>query len=186
MTLVCIAWGSLIWRPGPLPVSGTWQPDGPALPVEFARQSRDNRMTLVICDESTPVTAFWATLDVANLAAAKEALAAREGIGSGNIAGSVGWWSAGSQSRGNTADLVAAWAHGRDISGAVWTALKPRFGGTTRVPSVAEVVQHLSGLEGAEKEAAKEYVRRAPVQIRTAYRAAIEEALGWRPADQHQ
>lgn len=186
MTLVCIAWGSLIWRPGSLSVSSAWHPDGPTLPVEFARQSRDNRMTLVICDESAPVTTFWATLDVASLATAKEALAAREGIGSANITGSIGFWSAASQSPGRTASLVAAWGHGRDIAGAVWTALKPRFGGTTRMPSVAEVVRHLSGLEGAEKEAAEEYVRRAPVQIRTAYRAAIEEALGWTPADQRQ
>lgn len=186
MTLICIAWGSLIWHPGTLPVNEAWRPDGPALPVEFARQSRDNRMTLVICDEGAPVTTFWASLDVASLSAAKEALAAREGIGPDNIARSIGFWSAGSQSPGRAASLVAAWAQGRDITGAVWTALKNRLGGITRMPSSAEVVRHLSGLKGAEKEAAEEYVRRAPAQISTAYRAAIEEALGWKPTDQGQ
>jgi len=30
--IVCIAWGSLLWEPGPLKLASGWQPGGPALP----------------------------------------------------------------------------------------------------------------------------------------------------------
>lgn len=42
MKIVCIAWGSLIWEPGPLRVASTWRPDGPVLPLEFVRDSDDS------------------------------------------------------------------------------------------------------------------------------------------------
>ena len=83
------------------------------------------------------------------------------------------------RSKGLAADIVAAWAERREIDGIVWTALKPRMAGVQRTPSVGEVINHLSGLKGAERDVAEEYVRLAPRQIATLYRRAIEEALGW-------
>ena len=41
MKIVCIAWDSLIWEPGPLKLASSWQPDGPSLPLEFVRDSDD-------------------------------------------------------------------------------------------------------------------------------------------------
>lgn len=45
----------MVWKPGDLPIVGEWRPDGPALPVEFSRQSRDGRMTLVVTDGAKPL-----------------------------------------------------------------------------------------------------------------------------------
>lgn len=180
--IVCLGWGSLIWCQKTLPVAGAWQQDGPELPVEFARESRDRRITLVVCDGLPLVRTLWAALDVSTLNAAKQALAAREGVSTGNIKYSIGWWSPAGVSDHPGSALVSEWAAERDIEAVVWTALKPKLGIENRMPSQDEVLEHLSGLQGSEREVAEEYIRLAPRQIATTYRTAIEDALGWTPS----
>lgn len=179
MTFCCLGWGSLIWRRETLPVNGEWKPDGPALPIEFARQSRDKRITLVICDGAPAVTVLWAALDVKTLDDAKQALASREGVSQTNIKHSIGWWLPASASLHPGAAAVDKWAGARQIEGVVWTALKPKIGNDYRMPTCKEVIQHLVDLEGVERTAAEDYIRLAPRQIMTPYRTAIEQALGW-------
>src|SRR5690348_7606352 len=48
MTIAILGWGSLIWNPRDLPISGKWQQNGPILPIEFSRISDNGRLTLVI------------------------------------------------------------------------------------------------------------------------------------------
>lgn len=177
--IVCIGWGSLIWCQKALPVLGDWHTDGPDLPVEFARESSDKRITLVVCATAPAVTTLWARLDVATLDDAKIALAEREGISARYIPDSVGFWSKAGRSKQQGANAIAAWAAQRDVDGIVWTALKPKVGNDYRVPTAEEVIAHLSSLTGTALKAAEEYVRLAPRQIVTPYRTAIEEAFGW-------
>ncbi|MBU9218791.1 hypothetical protein KTD55_32545 [Burkholderia gladioli] len=180
MRIACIGWGSLIWNCGALPVAGDWQVDGPALPVEFARESRNGRMTLVICEGVAEVPTQWSLLDTADLQAAISALAEREGI-KGRVDTDIGFVDAwNKQTHGACASLIESWALANDLSGVVWTNLPCGFRRSRSVmPSGEEVLAHLRGLEGDAHEAARDYVVRAPREIDTAYRRLIEASLGW-------
>jgi hypothetical protein len=183
MTIACLGWGSLIWNTGALPTAGTWQTDGPSVPVEFARQSDDGRMTLVIVDETRSVPVLWSGLASPDIASAKAALAAREGIGAQNIHRSIGFWTPRDRSSGVEVAAIGNWAARRELDGVVWTRLRARFSRSFRTPTIDEVIEYLETLEGDKRQRAETYVRRAPLQIRTAYRVEIERRLGWTPID---
>lgn len=178
--IVCLGWGSLIWCQKTLPVRGAWKSDGPALPIEFARESTDHRITLVICDGSPSIPVLWAELDVATLQEGRRALAIREGVSERNIR-RIGHWSIDEDGAQPGTPAIGEWAHQRSITGVVWTALGPKIGAEDRLPSNVEVIEHLKGLSGGAAKAAEEYVRLAPRQIVTPYRKAIEAELGWTP-----
>jgi len=176
--IACIGWGSLIWDPRELPIQRKWFDDGPLIPVEFARQSCDGRLTLVIVSNANPVRALWAIMDDMNLDAAIEALRKREGIPKSAI-NKIGHWSTGEEVPRDIPDLPA-WAVGKGIEAVVWTALGPKFDGNDgHVPTLEEAVEYLRTLSGAVRDEAERYVRRAPVQIDTYYRRRFEAEFGW-------
>ncbi len=188
--IACIGWGSLIWKRGSLPCAGPWQRDGPELPVEFARESgaqgtsvRGDRITLVICPSARRVRTFWVRLDVASLAAARTALATREHEKADAKWADqyIGYWEAESgRAHGLEAEAIQEWGLARGISAAVWTNLPCGLAGArNQMPSADTVVAFLRGLP--DKSRAEEYVRNAPVEIRTDYREVIERDFGWLP-----
>ena len=59
MKIVYLGWGSLIWNTKGLKTKGEWQNDGPLLPVEFARVSRDGRLTLVLYPGAKKFRVQW-------------------------------------------------------------------------------------------------------------------------------
>ncbi len=180
MKIVCLGWGSLVWRPETLPVGGQWYEDGPSLSVELARQSDNGRMTLVVVDGKPSCQVLWARLNVRTLDDARRVLSEREGPGV-NLK-RVAFWSPNTESPRSETEVIGTWAIDRDIDAVVWTALGPRFDGVNgRVPTADEVVSYLRTLDGVRREEAEKYVREAPAQIRTPYRNAIEVALGWTP-----
>lgn len=77
--IAVIGWGSLIWSLGCLELQSGWRQDGPLLPVEFARVSRDGRLTLVIVesDEVDDRRALWALSGFSDVECAIENLHAR-------------------------------------------------------------------------------------------------------------
>ena len=176
---VCLGWGSLVWSPGDLPISGDWQEDGPSLPIEFARHSSDGRITLVIETNAEPIPVLWTQLQVQSIEDARIALAQREGVCLSKFPRSIGHWTQkGLFSRGGT-NTVDEWAKAKCAVGVVWTELLPRFGGKQMVPSCNQVVDYLRSRDDLVRGLAEEYVRKAPLQIQTAYRKAIEDSLGW-------
>ena len=181
--IVCLGWGSLIWRLGGLPVDG-WRPDGPCVRVEFVRQSSGGHLTLVLHDAADPVPSLWATMRVENLDEAVKALAMREGKDGkplSNPERDIGQWPR-DNGEPNIVNL-ASWASVRGIDYVIWTALRPRFGGTDgRWPTKEEAGKYLKGLSGHERDDAEQYVRYAPQQVHTAYREHIVRLLGWNPA----
>jgi hypothetical protein len=179
MVIACLGWGSLIWNPGDLPTCSEWRTDGPPLPVEFARQSANGRITLVVAEDTVPVPVLWAALDVDSLDRARHALAQREGMKPANVDSAIGAWSPSFSSGHSECQIVAPWAAVSGVSGVVWTALRPKFADNPGKPSCDQVVKYLAILEGETRRLAEEYIRRTPAQIRTPYRERIERELGW-------
>ncbi|MGH0003872.1 hypothetical protein ACQU0X_27680 [Pseudovibrio ascidiaceicola] len=163
-----------------MPILHEWREDGPNLPIEFARKSADGRMTLVVCREGTECPTLWNTLSSTSLEEAREALTKREGLPSTKNAA---FWSSSGASDHYGAELVKVWAEKHGFAGVVWTGLPPKSPITDKNndhPSIDDVISHLSSLKGHSANRAEEYVRKAPTQIATAYRARIVEEFGWR------
>jgi hypothetical protein len=179
MNIVCIAWGSLLWRPGPLKLASGWHPGGPLLPLEFARDSDDSEeLALVLCPGVPLQSTYWAYLDTGELDTARAMLHAREKIALDRPE----WVGSVAQAGHGGESAIGAWLGERRMDAAVWTALPPKFAGTDgRMPDGGEVVAFLSALEGDTRRAAELYVRHTPAHIDTRYRRLIERRLGWRP-----
>ena len=177
VNIACLGWGSLIWDSRELPVRRYWFEDGPLVSLEFARQSQDRRITLVVVRTVRPVRSLWALMDCSTLDSAKTSLMYREGTKKKEY---IGGWSQGNPDPVAISGL-GAWAIARNLHAVVWTALPPKFQNCDRLPSEAEVIAYLADLRGAERDVAERYVRRTPRQIDTEYRRRIEADLHWYP-----
>lgn len=176
--IVCLGWGSLIRDPDGLPVVGGWSPDGPVLPVEFARESEDGRMTLVLVDHDRPVPVLWAELAVSDIEEGRAALRLREKV---KFDGAIGRWPAMARRHAHD-EVIGAWLDGKGFDGVVWTALRPgmradRDARSYATPSLERIERHLAALAPEARARAAQYVRSAPGQVVTPYRPAIERML---------
>ena len=182
MTIACLGWGSLIWDTRELPVLRTWFEDGPLLPIEFARESDDGRITLVLAEDQRLVRSRWALMNVTDQASAREALRMREGIPSENLHQHVGLWARETEANGFCADAIGRWAGGLGLDAVVWTALPPGLRDAPgTAPHADRIITHLGGLDPAASRRAENYVRRAPLQVDTPVRRELEARFGWTP-----
>lgn len=179
MKIACIAWGSLIWEPGPLKLASDWMPGGPMLPLEFVRDSDDSaELALVLHAPAPLMPTYWARLDAASLDAAREMLRRREKIRPEYPQ----WVGSIPNPHGAEHEAIGTWMRAQELDAVVWTAVPAKFAKVgERAPSAHEAVAFLAGLEGEQRAKAEEYVRRIPAEIRTLYRSLIEERLGWTP-----
>lgn len=181
--IACIGWGSLIGNPGCLKTLGQWNCDGPTLSVEFARESSDGRVTLVICPIAKPVPTRWILLNQHDVQEARLNLGLREYSKATPkwVNESIGFWDRGKAKQyGLESETIAAWGAAQELDGVVWTNLQYGFRASRgTMPSCDEVLSHLCSLEGAALDSARDYVRNAPVEVETAYRRQIAEQLGW-------
>ena len=172
--IACIGWGSLIWEPRDLPIIGDWHSNGPSLPVEFARQSSADHITLVIVESDHRVPTLWAELNVETVAQAVEALRVREGV---PYESSIGRWPNDTQKEYLSSDAIAEWATANGVQAVVWTALLPGMKGNRgSIPTLDELTVHLAKLEGSDLSKAKIYIANAPSQIATPYRQDLAKA----------
>jgi len=180
--IACLGWGSLVWNPRQLPVGRGWFDDGPLLPIEFARESKDGRITLVLTQNAALVRSLWAIMSCTEVETAREALRSREGIPVKRSSRDIGWWSQDGQSEGLCVKEIGQWAARLTIDAVVWTALPPGFTDSRdQTPSPDLVLDHLHELSPEARQNAEEYIRRAPVQVDTDVRRRVEMEFGWSP-----
>ncbi|CCQ91176.1 conserved hypothetical protein [Nitrospina gracilis 3/211] len=187
MTLGCIGYGSLIWSPRDLAKhlqhGDRWLGDGPALPVEFARESDRRRITLVIVPGHPESTTYWTPYNHANIDEAREQLAGRECCGTEHIGLLTASGRTESALTPALLDVLKTWMESKNLSGLVWTELPFGFKANPgHLPTVEDVCAYLEGLIKRNEHAnAEEYIRKAPLQIDTPYRKIIEQRFGWPP-----
>jgi hypothetical protein len=182
MQIAVIAWGSLLWKPGPLKLASGWHPGGPLLPLEFVRNSEDTpELALALCEGARMCPTYWAYLDAPDVPLARAMLREREKIDPAHPEW-VGTVPASAEVNTPMAGRIEAWRRDKAIDAVVWTAVPARFAGSEgRVPSAQEVLHWLATRTGDERAAAEHYIRRTPAHIDTRYRRLIEAVLGWRP-----
>lgn len=174
MRIACLGWGSLIWKPGSLPVESPWFEDGPELPIEFSRVGDGGELATAICLNARPCQVLWALLAVEYVDQAVRALRVREQIPADRQDG-VGIFTINS----STVGALGEWAAARQLDAVIWTALPPRFEGVEGlIPSLDDVLAYLITLDGDTLEHAKSYMEQVPEQIDTPYRREIRK-LGW-------
>jgi hypothetical protein len=172
--IVCLGWGSLIWDPRGLHI-GDWNSDGPFIPVEFARESSRNRMTLVVMERGPSSQVLWAEVAGNYLDEAINELMQREGCPKVDI----GRWPNDTDCSYLQESAIGVWAIEKGFSGVVWTALPAGFRGRRgTVPTEADVLAYLLEMDEGTMQPAKEYIAKAPSQIVTSYRTGLERALG--------
>lgn len=191
MKIACLGWGSLIRDPGDLPLASLWFKDGPLLPIEFARRSDNDRITLVIVPDDPTIAcvrSLWALMALGELESAKQTLADRETrrkVKPQDIPRFVGFWSEAGTSGQDYADGIGEWAFEKGLDAVVWTTLPPRFENKPgQKPTADQVISFLKDLKERSYEkwkGAEEYIREAPRQIDTEYRRRIETEFGWSP-----
>lgn len=145
------------------------------MPVEFARHSKGDRITLVVVPGVRPVRSLWALMDCDGVDEAREQLRLREGTNDRYI----DHWSRETDSPECIPELNE-WALARNVHHVVWTGLPSRFKGKNdKLPTEEDVLKYLSQLRGTARDEAERYIRRAPRQIDTEYRRRIEAELQW-------
>ena len=179
--IACLGWGSLCWNPGELRTSGGWRADGPELPLEFTRASDKGkgRLTLVITPGVSEVQCLWTLLTYGGVAEAAAALREREGC----ALGAIGRWPGADEHQRPGGNAIGAWARAKGLDDVTWTALRPKFRNVDgqQPANAQEALEYLLTRPAGVREEAEEYVRKAPIQIRTAFRKTFEEQLGGTP-----
>ena len=181
MRIAIIGFGSLIWNPGNLKIRSDFRIGGPEFPVEFARVSKDKRLTLVISPTAPKQVSWYADSAFERLADAVENLRERE---EAKTAASIHFLSrengSATAASGETVEIARLWLNQHpEFDAIVWTGLGSNWKQKTgQAFSEASVVKYLSDLRGAELATAKEYILRAPYNIQTPLRRAIMSHFG--------
>ncbi len=186
MRIAILGWGSLLWCPRKLETVGEWQPDGPRLPIEFARISGEKatKLTLVLLEGVEPIKTYWIRSAKSRLDEARENLRVREGKGLdlGDIGyitrDACGWFVPFAQIERLLRDWLRRKAY---LEAVIWTGLRSNFEEKCRKPfSVENAVAWLRDLIATNQQAkAEKYIRCAPPQTDTEVRRQVRKCFQW-------
>lgn len=185
MKIAILGWGSLIWNPQNLNYNKElgWNTEGPYLPIEFSRISSNGRLTLVIEKNAEMLKTLFAISHYEKLDEALLDLAVREGCSKGKIgycykdkSGVI----CDPKDFKFQSDIEKWMVTNDDIDAVLWTNLSVKFYDTIGLKlTVENIINYLETLDENIKPLAEEYIRKAPKQIDTKMRRAIEERLKW-------
>ncbi|WP_291100943.1 MULTISPECIES: hypothetical protein [unclassified Flavobacterium] len=189
MKIAILGWGSLIWQPKELKFDTNvgWKENGPVLPIEFARISKDGRLTLVITPNGTEVPTLYSVSSFDSLDLAVSNLVLREGTSEKYI----GYYD---KSKDvifpidfpiKEKDNIKNWIQTTDFDGVIWTNLPENWDIKENKVVIKTIdpndrLEYLQNLKGNQSALAEEYIRNTPKQIDTTYRKQIIEVLGWK------
>ena len=190
MKIAILGWGSLLWQPKDLQFDKEigWSENGPMLPIEFARISKDGRLTLVIVKDLKDVKEVKTYFAISNYKTLEEAvlnLAVREGSGREQI-GSYDKSKDTFSKKVFFDKNILEWINNTDIDAVIWTNLEEKWDIKNEDGKVIKIVpdervDYLKNLKNHKRALAEEYIRRTPTQIDTHYRSLIEKELDWKP-----
>ena len=184
MKIAILGWGSLIWLPKDLKfdTNSGWKENGPVLPIEFARISKDGRLTLVITPNGTEVPTLYSVSSFDSLDLAVLNLAVREGSGRK----SIGYYDKSkdefSPIEFSFKEHIKNWIQTTDFAAVIWTNLPEKLNLENMTKTEKDPdgrIDYLQNLKGSESALAEEYIRNTPKQIATKYRNQIIKTLGW-------
>ncbi len=183
MKIGILGWGSLLTEQGELEIENNkWNNDGPHVPIEFARISKDKRLTLVIHPAFDEVQSYYAVSTFTKLDAAISNLALREKTEKklDNIA-YINFNSGEIRSKKLQDELkkkFSIWNLNKNLDALIWTDLDENFKASIDQPySLEASIKHLKSLTPPEFEKAKNYILNAPNQTITKYRKALVDFI---------
>jgi hypothetical protein len=180
--IAILGWGSLIWKPDELRFDGEWQSNGPTLPIEFSRTSRNGSLTLVIdTTKGRKLPTRFVVSSFNDLSRAIENLRAREGTTTENI-GYVNLSNNTCRSRSKTVRTIKKWAVEHKFNAVIWTDLSPEF--PDKPFTVNRAVKYLKSLNPQQSTVARRYIQQAPAEVITPLRIKLIED-GWLNEDPH-
>jgi len=165
--IALLAWGSLIPNPGRLyTILDRWKPDGPKLPIEFARKSNDGRLTLVIFDIYKNIPERWIEtnwslmlIPITSVRHAISFLAEREKCPSNMIG--LFYPKKDFTSEDEIIKSINIWALEKEIDAVIWTNLPATFN------SEDEILSYVLSLKGDVYREASKYIFSTPIQTKT-------------------
>jgi hypothetical protein len=179
MRIAILVWGSLFWDPRNLSFNGNWHFDGPLLPIEFARISSGNRLTLVINRESQAVQTLYCISAQDSIQEAIINLAEREGtINLLNI-GFIGFESNRVSVRAEhefILPMLRDWNTDKKFDAIIWSDFGNNFVDQSGMDfTFGNIVRFLTRLNEAQLREALRYIVKTPQQVGTDFRRGIQE-----------
>jgi hypothetical protein len=189
MKIAILGWGSLIWNPRDLEIDKTegkngWYDDGPMLPIEFARISQDDRLTLVIVPGEKKVQTLYAISKFEEIDHAILDLAVREGCGRKSIGFYNKTMDNFEPASFEFKKQIKCWINNKKldegIDAVIWTNLTEKLKDKNgKEWNKKNIIEYLNSLPSNKFALAEQYVRRTPAAIDTKIRKELEAKLDW-------
>jgi len=171
----------LVKSPGKKQEQNGWLDGGPLLPIEFARISKDGRLTLVIVPGSEEIRTLYAISKFEDLDESILDLAVREGCGRNRVGFFDKKKDEFNPPKFEHKNNIKDWINYKvEVDAVIWTDLHKNFKDKIGLELTEEnAVNYLRYLPSEVKAKAEQYIRRTPAVVNTPIRRTVVQGLGW-------